>query len=354
MQPFDHHALTAEGENKLSPVASSEKMGPTKLTPEDQQFNIAFVSAVKKHPCLFDSNSTEYKQAQVQDNAWQEVSATMAESVDLCKKRWRNLRCCMTRYLKSVRDNADSGSNVRRKPYYLYNHMQFVVPYLKMKDGEGSMCEAEETAWIKGSGSGRELMKADDDDEEDDGQEIETIDVQEEDHQQIKQSIIQSIKILPMAEQQNQETTTTTYEIIEATPSKQPRIETVHQIAVSAPPTTNSMKKDPLSPVKHYTYTTLSATPANTTTLYAATPLSSGGGQTQSQPVSASSSATLRQHASPLQQQQQQQFTSNAAADADNNFFKSLIPDIQSMNMDQKRKLKIGILRLIDEILSTT
>lgn len=320
------------------------------MTPEDQQFNIAFVAAVKKHPCLFDSNSTEYKQAQVQDNAWQEVSATMSESVDLCKKRWRNLRCCMTRYLKSVRDNADSGSNVRRKPYYLYNHMQFVVPYLKMKDGEGSMCEAEETTWMKGSCS-RELMKADDDDEEDDGQEIETIDVQEEDHQQIKQSIIQSIKILPMAEQQNQETTTTTYEIIEATPSKQPRIEAVHQIAVSAPSTT-SKQKDPLSPVKHYTYTTISATPANTATLYASTPLSSGQTQTQLAP----SSSTLRQHASPLQQQQQQHqpVSSNAAADADNNFFKSLIPDIQSMNMDQKRKLKIGILRLIDEILSTT
>lgn len=325
-------------------------MGPTKMTPEDQQFNIAFVAAVKKHPCLFDSNSTEYKQAQVQDGAWQEVSATMSESVDLCKKRWRNLRCCMTRYLKSVRDNADSGSNVRRKPYYLYNHMQFVVPYLKMKDGEGSMCEADETAWMKGSGS-RELMKADDDDEEDEGQEIETIDVQEEEHQ-IKQSIIQSIKILPMAEQQNQETTTTTYEIIEATPSKQPRIEAVHQLAVSAP-STASTKKDPLSPVKHYTYTTISATPANTATLYASTPLSSGQSQTQLAP----SSSTLRQHVSPLQQQQQhqpQQPTSNAAADADNNFFKSLIPDIQSMNMDQKRKLKIGILRLIDEILGTT
>ncbi|XP_039453166.1 uncharacterized protein LOC120432097, partial [Culex pipiens pallens] len=46
---------------------------------------------------------------------------------------------------------------------------------------EGSMCNAEKTDWIKGSGSGRKLMKADDDDE--------------------------------------------------ATPSKQPRIETVHQIA---------------------------------------------------------------------------------------------------------------------------
>lgn len=333
----------------VHPVAESPsvKMGPTKMTPEDQQFNIAFVAAVRKHPCLFDSNSTEYKQAQVQDNAWQEVSGTVSESVDLCKKRWRNLRCCMTRYLKSVRDNADSTNNVRRKPYYLYNHMQFVVPYLKMKDGEGSMCEAEETTWIKGSSS-RELMKADDDEEEDDGQDIETIDVQEEDHQQIKQSIIQSIKILPMSEQQTQETTTTTYEIIEATPSKQPRIEAVHHMGVSTP-ITATKQKDPLSPVKHYTYTTLSATPANTTTLYAATPVSSGQTQTQL----ASSSSTLRQHASPIQLQQQQ-VSSNAAADADNNFFKSLIPDIQSMNMDQKRKLKIGILRLIDEILSTT
>lgn len=315
-------------------------MGPTKMTPEDQQFNISFVAEVKKHPCLFDSNSSEYKQAQVQDKAWQAVSANVTESVEMCKKRWRNLRCCMTRYLKSVRDSVDNGANLRRKPYYLYNHMQFVVPYLKMKDGEGASYESEDSVWIKSSNS-TELLKHD---EEEEDHEIETIDVQEEDHQQIKQSIIQSIKILPMSQEQSQETTTT-YEIIEATPSKQPRIEAVHQlVGTPATSTQQIIKQKEQSGVKHYTYTTVSAPQSNTTPLYSST-----AGSVQHQQQAATSSSNIQR-----QQTTQQQISANAATDADNNFFKSLIPDIQSMNMDQKRKLKIGILRLIDEILSTT
>ncbi|XP_058837922.1 uncharacterized protein LOC131693797 [Topomyia yanbarensis] len=323
-------------------------MGPTKMTPEDQQFNISFVAEVKKHPCLFDSNSTEYKQAQIQDKSWQAVSANVNESVDMCKKRWRNLRCCMTRYLKSVRDNADGGSSIRRKPYYLYNHMQFVIPYLKMKDGEGSTYESEDSVWVKGNNSA-EVLKEDEDEDEEPEQDIETIDVQEEDHQQIKQSIIQSIKILPMSQEEQNQETTTTYEIIEATPSKQPRIESVHSLSAVTPVSTTQQAakhKDPLN-LKHFTYTV--ATPqANTATLYTSTPIVTG--QHQLQAATSSSNAQRKQTA----QQQQAQNLANAAADADNNFFKSLIPDIQSMNMDQKRKLKIGILRLIDEILSTT
>lgn len=45
-------------------------MGFTKMTPEDQAFNISFVGEVKKYPCLFDS-----KQAQIQDKAWTALSA---------------------------------------------------------------------------------------------------------------------------------------------------------------------------------------------------------------------------------------------------------------------------------------
>ncbi|XP_053689397.1 uncharacterized protein LOC128738367 [Sabethes cyaneus] len=318
-------------------------MGPTKMTPEDQQFNISFVAEVKKHPCLFNSSSTEYKQVQVQDKAWQTVSASVNESVDMCKKRWRNLRCCMTRYLKSVRDNTDNGSNFRRKPYYLFNHMQFVVPYLKMKDGENVTYESEDTIWLKSGNSG-EILKHTDEEEEDEeaDQDVETIDVQEDDHQQIKQSIIKSIKILPMSQdQQSHETaTTTTYEIIEASPPKQPRIEVVQSLATVATPVSSTpqiaKQKDPLN-IKQYTYTV--ATPQQTATpLYTSTPV-------VSDPPVASSEYSA--------QRQQTQYSANAA-DADNNFFKSLIPDIQSMNNDQKRKLKIGILRLIDEILSTT
>nr|XP_019534403.2 probable serine/threonine-protein kinase mps1 isoform X2 [Aedes albopictus] len=347
-------------------------MGPTKMTPEDQAFNITFVGEVKKHPCLFDSNSTEYKQAQVQDKAWSALSANVGESVDMCKKRWRNLRCCMTRYLKSVRDNIDNSSSLRRKPYYLYNHMQFVIPYLKMKDGETATAyESEDSVWIKNHNSAEDLMKSEseivggeevaEEEEEEEEHEIESIDVQDEDHQQIKQSIIQSIKILPMNQETQAQETTTTYEIIEATPAKQPRIEAIHQVtpASSAQQSTHIIKSKDGS-YKNFTYATVAQSHPSGTTMYTSTPTITGQYTLQQQQAPSSSSTSTsnlqrqQSQSSQQQQQQQQQVNVTGATDADNNFFKSLIPDIQSMNMHQKRKLKIGILRLIDEILSTT
>ncbi|XP_062560364.1 uncharacterized protein LOC134224796 isoform X2 [Armigeres subalbatus] len=338
-------------------------MAPTKMTPEDQAFNISFVGEVKKHPCLFDSNSTEYKQAQIQDKAWNVLSASVGESVEMCKKRWRNLRCCMTRYLKSVRDNVDSSANLRRKPYYLYNHMQFVVPYLKMKDSDSTHYESEDSIWIKNNESG-EMMKAEDiaeevQEEDEEEHEIESIDVQEEDHQQIKQSIIQSIKILPMNQENQSQETTTTYEIIEATPAKQPRIEAIHQVTPVSTPQHHQQPtiikaKDHVS-FKNFTYSTV--TPAqhssSGTTVYSSTPTITGQYTLQQQQAPGSSSTNQQQR---LQQTSpaQQQVNVTGTTDADNNFFKSLLPDIQSMDMNQKRKLKIGILRLIDEILSST
>ncbi|EAT35328.1 AAEL012501-PA [Aedes aegypti] len=339
-------------------------MGPTKMTPEDQAFNITFVGEVKKHPCLFDSNSTEYKQAPVQDKAWIALSASVGESVDMCKKRWRNLRCCMTRYLKSVRDNVDNNSSLRRKPYYLYNHMQFVIPYLKMKDGETTAYESEDSIWIKNHNSD-EIMKSEEigeevaEEEEEDDHDIESIDVQDEEHhQQIKQSIIQSIKILPMNQESQAQETTTTYEIIEATPAKQPRIEAIHQITPASAaqhtqhqPTQHIIKSKDVS-YKNFTYATVAAPHPSGTTVYTSTPTITGQYTLQQQQTPSPSSSTSNLHRQ--QNHSPQQVNMSGATDADNNFFKSLIPDIQSMDMHQKRKLKIGILRLIDEILSTS
>ena len=45
-----------------------------------------------------------------------------------CKERWRNLRGSLTRHLKR---NGDSGRT--KKPYYLTEHMQFVVPFTKTR-----------------------------------------------------------------------------------------------------------------------------------------------------------------------------------------------------------------------------
>lgn len=59
-------------------------------------------------------------------------------SVIHCKERWRNLRACLSRYIKQ-----QSGSDPQHKPYYLTEHMAFLLPFLKSTrnslDGNNSL-----------------------------------------------------------------------------------------------------------------------------------------------------------------------------------------------------------------------
>jgi Alcohol dehydrogenase transcription factor Myb/SANT-like len=41
---------------------------------KDQVFNAEFIQLVKAHPCLYNWNLAEYKQAQNQEKAWEEVA----------------------------------------------------------------------------------------------------------------------------------------------------------------------------------------------------------------------------------------------------------------------------------------
>lgn len=49
-----------------------------------------------------------------------------------CKERWRNLRACLTRHLKQQQAATEDGS-VNHKPYYLSEHMSFLLPYTKSR-----------------------------------------------------------------------------------------------------------------------------------------------------------------------------------------------------------------------------
>uniref|UniRef100_A0A182P4Z3 MADF domain-containing protein n=1 Tax=Anopheles epiroticus TaxID=199890 RepID=A0A182P4Z3_9DIPT len=356
-------------------------MGPTKISPEDQSFNIMFVSEVKKHPCLFDSSDPDYKQQVLQDRAWQDVSDAVGEGMDTCKKRWRNLRCCMTRYQKSVRDNPDQA---RRKPYYLYSHMQFVLPYLKARE-ETNTFEQDETTWPKSETLSKN--EEEDDDEEEEPHEIETIDVSEEEHsEQIKDSILQSIKIMPIGQetttagdqQQLQPqhdvlrvdhssattTTTTPFEIITVPPLKQARIShTQTNVGSISPGSSTTLqsgdsdaKRDILTQRQFFTITNTAMQPTSIPmSCYTTTPMAAAATSLHHQQPSQPQQTISQQQ---LQAQVPPQFTfiPNAPPmvnDADHNFFQSLVPDIQTMTMVQKRKLKIGILQLIDGILSS-
>lgn len=51
-----------------------------------------------------------------------------------CKERWRNLRACLTRHLKQQKVNGDG--TIYHKPYYLADHMKFLLPYTKSRSSK--------------------------------------------------------------------------------------------------------------------------------------------------------------------------------------------------------------------------
>ncbi|GBP33032.1 hypothetical protein EVAR_82872_1 [Eumeta japonica] len=53
---------------------------------------------------------------------------TSAEPVAECMSKWRNIRCA---YLRSIKCAANETKLT--KPYYLHEHLEFVLPFLKPK-----------------------------------------------------------------------------------------------------------------------------------------------------------------------------------------------------------------------------
>lgn len=51
-----------------------------------------------------------------------------------CKERWRNLRACLTRHLKQQKVTGDG--TIYHKPYYLADHMKFLLPYTKSRSNK--------------------------------------------------------------------------------------------------------------------------------------------------------------------------------------------------------------------------
>jgi hypothetical protein len=58
---------------------------------------------------------------------------TMVEIADVCKKKWRLLRSSLIRYIKVFKDKSTSKGN-RYRPYYLLEHMDFLLPFIDDKN----------------------------------------------------------------------------------------------------------------------------------------------------------------------------------------------------------------------------
>uniref|UniRef100_A0A146LXA9 Transcription factor Adf-1 n=1 Tax=Lygus hesperus TaxID=30085 RepID=A0A146LXA9_LYGHE len=107
----------------------------------DPLFNVTFVRIMEQHPCLYAFDSSDYNNRAVQEKAWESVAKEVKESVTDCKERWKNIRGCFTRYLKSVNTPGIGG---KKQPYYLAEPLNFLLQYTKSRKPLGeyfSQCD---------------------------------------------------------------------------------------------------------------------------------------------------------------------------------------------------------------------
>lgn len=255
------------------------------------------------------------------DRGWQDVSKEFGEGVSDCKKKWRHLRSSLSRYIKSSKDELKNKNN-KLKPYYLLTHMNFLVPYTKTLDTKSDtvVCNKFEPPDENQFSIEDEEMKT-----EDDPSSFEHEIIQDEDSHEMDAGIVYEA-----------------YEIQEQIPT--------------------SSSNQPQTPGKSQITLVRSSNVSNQTATMQQLPITMNN-------ISSPKTQTLQLNTAQLTQLQQQQQPQQLQAQspmqntiipitddqssADLNFFLALLPDIKQMNQEQKRKLRMGTLKLIDDILST-
>jgi len=294
------------------------------VTASQTEQNIKLISIVKKNRCLYDHNDPNYKNSVFVDRGWQEVSKEFGEPVTDCKKKWRHLRSSLSRYIKSSKDELKNKNN-KLKPYYLLTHMNFLVPYTKTLDTKTDtvVCNKFDPP-DENQVTYDEDMKAEDEPGSFD-QEI----MQDEDSHEMDGNIVYEAYEI-------QETQIPTTSSTAAQPQAKPQITLVRSSHSNGSQNT-SFQQLPL------TINALSS-PKTQTLQLNSSQISQLQHQHQTQ-MQAQSSLPMQNTIIPIPDDQ---------SSADLNFFLALLPDIKIMNQEQKRKLRIGTLKLIDDILSNS
>ncbi|XP_075238636.1 uncharacterized protein LOC142334465 [Lycorma delicatula] len=97
---------------------------------DTKQNIVSFIQCVQKYPALYDYTLSSYRSDE-QEKAWLEVANQMGENPATCKEKWKNLRACLCRHLRT------QVNSTWKRPYYLAEHMKFVIPFTKYGRPDG-------------------------------------------------------------------------------------------------------------------------------------------------------------------------------------------------------------------------
>ncbi|XP_038210365.1 uncharacterized protein LOC119831164 [Zerene cesonia] len=85
------------------------------------------ISQIKQHPVLYNSTLSSYRDQNMRNNAWEEISKQLNIPVDDIKTKWSKLRNCYTNALKRRRKNSSLAQST---PWKYEQTMKFLLPYM--------------------------------------------------------------------------------------------------------------------------------------------------------------------------------------------------------------------------------
>lgn len=128
------------------------------VTLDQVEKNKQLIALVKEYPQIYNHNPTLQHSGETLEEIWAKIGVELGEPrkniilmklfyfvflydviiivctrytclAAVCKKKWRLLRSSLLRYLKVFKDKATSKGN-RYRPYYLLEHMDFLMPFI--------------------------------------------------------------------------------------------------------------------------------------------------------------------------------------------------------------------------------
>ncbi|XP_018788166.1 PREDICTED: uncharacterized protein LOC108968531 [Bactrocera latifrons] len=71
---------------------------------------VKLIKAIKRHPCLFDRSSTDFRNQYLKEEAWVAAAISTGASVEQCKQRWKSLRDRFVREVVSQQSKPESAA----------------------------------------------------------------------------------------------------------------------------------------------------------------------------------------------------------------------------------------------------
>ncbi|KAM9836054.1 uncharacterized protein ACBR49_019734 [Aulostomus maculatus] len=90
------------------------------------------IEEVRKYDHLYNSSSKHYKDCQMANNSWREISQSTGLEVAECMKKWKNLRDKYVRLRKRMATR--SGDPAGQKVPAFYHFLSWLAPHMKHRE----------------------------------------------------------------------------------------------------------------------------------------------------------------------------------------------------------------------------